>query len=439
MNGNAFDRPLSVTELSLRVKRRIETDPELTSVWVVGEISNVTYHSSGHIYFSLKDSQSVISAVFFRAANRMLGFRLEEGMSVVAFGSVTTYERRGNYQMIVGSVRLEGIGELQKKIDQLKKKLFEEGIFDPSKKRPLPVLPKRIGVVTSPTGAVFRDILKVALNRNPYTEILLAPVKVQGDDAPDSIVQGIETLNDPRWEIDLIIAGRGGGSFEDLMPFNDEAVVRAYASSRVPIISAVGHQIDHPLSDDAADSYAATPSAAAEMAVPVRSELLTYIEASIERMTRSVRKNIDASKNNVESILARKPFSDPANAVYMKEIELSEFLNRMLFSIKDTIQLSRSTLQSVPDLPRLAGSIIERKKSALSLAASSVEQLSPLGVIARGYAIAIDSQKKVVKSVLSLRTGDALLLHFRDGAVTTEVSAVHQGVTIEKRSKSKED
>ncbi|HEX8994141.1 MAG TPA: exodeoxyribonuclease VII large subunit, partial [Candidatus Paceibacterota bacterium] len=248
-----MDRVLTVTELAQIVKRKIESSPELTSIWVRGEISNITYHSSGHIYFTLKDAGAVLQAVFFKSVNRNLKFKLEEGLAVIAFGSITTYEKRGNYQMVVADVSLEGIGALQKKIEQLKKKLAEEGIFDQTRKKKIPFLPKRVGVVTSPTGAAFRDILKVALRRFPTIEIILAPAKVQGDDAALTIVRGIEELNNPAWGIDVIIAGRGGGSFEDLMPFNEEIVIRAFAGSRVPIVSAVGHQIDHPLSDDAAD------------------------------------------------------------------------------------------------------------------------------------------------------------------------------------------
>ncbi len=204
-------------------------------------------------------------------------------MSIFAFGGVTVFEKRGSCQFNVAAVRLEGEGELQKRIEQLKKKLTAEGIFDQARKRPLPFLPKRIGIVTSPTGAALRDIIKVALRRFPNIEIVLAPAKVQGDDAAQTIVRGIEELNRPEHRIDVIIAGRGGGSFEDLMPFNEESVVRAFCKSPVPIVSAVGHQIDHPLCDDAADVAAPTPSAAAEIVVPVKQDLFNEINYHIQR------------------------------------------------------------------------------------------------------------------------------------------------------------
>jgi len=268
------DRIFTITEITRLIKQSLENNPLFNGILIKGEISNVTYHSSGHIYFTLKDEGAVISSVLFRYAGRSLDFRLEEGQSLLAFGSLSLFEKRGSYQFIVSQVRKEGMGELLARIEKLKKKLHAEGIFDPSHKKKLPFLPRRLGVVTSPTGAAFRDIIKVALRRFPGLEIVLAPAKVQGADAAVSIIRGIEELNRPRWDVDVIICGRGGGSFEDLMAFNDEGVVRAFYNSVVPIVSAVGHQVDHPLCDDAADHAAPTPSAAAEGAVPVMKELI---------------------------------------------------------------------------------------------------------------------------------------------------------------------
>ena len=248
----------TITEITREIKNSLEQSPKFNQIWIKGEISNLTIHSSGHIYFTLKDENAVLSVTFFRYANKRLKFKLEEGMSVITLGGITVFEKRGSYQMNVQQVLLEGVGELQKKIEQLKKKLTAEGIFDIDKKQLIPFLPKRIGIVTSPTGAAIRDIIKVALRRFPTIEIILAPAKVQGDDAVPTIIRGIEELNEPKWNIDVIIAGRGGGSFEDLMPFNEEPVIRAFFNSTIPIISAVGHQIDHPLSVDAADIAAPT-------------------------------------------------------------------------------------------------------------------------------------------------------------------------------------
>ena len=303
---------LSVSDLTRCIRLTIENSPNLNNVWVRGEISNLTFHSSGHIYFTLKDSEAVISAVFFRNANRKLNFQLEEGMSVFALGSVTVFEKRGSYQLNVLSVRPEGMGELQRKIEELKKRLLAEGIFDQSRKRELPFLPHRIGIVTSPTGAAIRDIIKVALRRYPNAEILIAPAKVQGEGSVESIVQGIHELNRAEYGLDIIIAGRGGGSFEDLIAFNDEKVIRAFYHSRVPIVSAVGHQIDHPLSDDAADLAAPTPSAAAELVFPIIADLKGELDYYSVRMTNSLNVTMREYKRAVENLEKLRIFRDPS-------------------------------------------------------------------------------------------------------------------------------
>ena len=427
-----MDRILSITELSAVIKSKIEGDPFLTSIWVKGELSNITYHSSGHIYFTLKDRNAVISAAFFKGANRGLKFRLEDGMEVVIFGSVTVYEKTGRYQIIVADVKLEGVGELQKRIEQLKKKLTAEGLFDQTRKKELPFLPRRIGVVTSPTGAAFRDILKVALRRFPSIEILLAPAKVQGDDAAASIVRGIEELNDPKWEVDVIIAGRGGGSFEDLMPFSEEIVVRSFAASRVPIISAVGHQIDHPLSDDAADVYAPTPSAAAEIAVPLKQELADEIQYQCEKMERALETQTSRERSRFDAVMSRRVMSDPAQMVYLKQMELEAVQNRMTMSLREIASAMRSAYSSIPDLTRGMSAYLERRKHALAAASSSVDQLSPLATIARGYGIVLDGRKNLVKSVKQVSGGDRLSVLLADGTIECTADEVRKGETLGK-------
>jgi exodeoxyribonuclease VII large subunit len=434
-----MDRTLTVTELSLMIKRKIEGSPDLTSIWVKGELSNVTYHSSGHIYFTLKDQNSIIQAAFFKNANRAVKFKLEEGLAVIVLGSVTIYEKRGNYQMIIADVMLEGVGELQKRIEQLKKTLTAEGIFEPSRKRKLPFLPKRVGVVTSPTGAAYRDILKVALRRYPTMEIILAPAKVQGDDAAMTIVRGIEELNNPKWNIDVIIVGRGGGSFEDLMPFNEEIVVRAFATSRIPIVSAVGHQIDHPLSDDAADVYAPTPSAAAELVVPVKADLVSEIDYYLARGDQALSKKLQHDRLKVESILSRRVFAEPNHIVYMKEIELSEFQNRMTFALKDSISIARDSLSRIPDIKRVFAQYFSLRKSSFAMLASTLQNLSPLAVMSRGFSVALDSQKKVVKSVTQVNTGDDLSVYISDGLIDCSVRKIQKGVSLGKEKENKED
>lgn len=405
----------------------------MSGVVVKGEISNITYHSSGHIYFTLKDDGAVISAAFFKNSNRSCKIKLIEGMSVLALGSVSVYEKRGSYQLIVRSVMDEGIGKLQLKIEELKKKLISEGLFDPERKRQLPFLPKVIGVVTSPTGAAFRDILKVLLRRFPNINVILAPAKVQGDDAPATIVRAIEELNDPKHNIDLIIAGRGGGSFEDLLPFNDESVVRAFANSRVPIVSAVGHQIDHPISDDVADVYAPTPSAAAEICVPVKDELVDQL-AVLERSLDVFLKNLlQKYRDRINSVTERRVFADPMSLIGMSQMSVDEQFSRINYLINDLLLRHKERFSRVPDLTGLVRSRMKDFTHKYLYALQALDQLSPLKTIARGYAVVNDKESNVVKSVETLRSGDDLTVYLQDGSFECRVNALHKGVTFGKK------
>ncbi len=428
----------TITELTRLIKRNIEDNPDFTSIWVKGEISNITYHSSGHIYFTLKDEGAIISSAFFRNVNKALSFRLEEGMSIIAFGSISVFEKRGSYQLIVAQVRLEGIGELQKRIEQLKKKLLAEGIFDPRHKKKIPFLPKRIGIVTSPTGAAVRDIIKVAMRRYPNIEIVLAPAKVQGDDAAVSIAMGIAELNRPEWGVDVIICGRGGGSFEDLMPFNEEIVVRAFYASRTPIISAVGHQIDHPLSDDAADYAAPTPSAAAEIAVPIKKDLHDEIDYYILRAYNSFMSRIRELQTKLKGITSQRSFRSPGEIVYVRELLLSDVEGRILSVMKDIVNERRNRLSMIPDLTRTMFVYLRDKNFRFNRALNALETLSPLGVMKRGYAIAVDRFRAVVKSVALLEEGDAIELLLADGSAGCTVNSIHREAPFGKKIDTKE-
>ncbi len=418
------NRIYTITEFTRILKREIEGNPSFQNIWVVGEISNITYHSSGHIYLTLKDENSVLSAVFFKYANKNLTFRLEEGMKVFALGSLNVFEKRGSFQFIVGQIKLEGIGELQKKIEQLKKKLFLEGIFDPRKKKKLPLLPRRIGVVTSPTGAAVRDIIKVSRRRHPDIEIIIAPAIVQGADAPSSIVSGIELLNRPDLNIDIIIAGRGGGSFEDLMAFNEERVVRAFFESRVPIISAVGHQIDHPLSDDAADIAAPTPSAAAEIAVPVKDELFDYINNLRGRAHTALLVYLRELSTRLNTIKNLRSFKNPREILYTKELILDDVEKRIVAGLKELVYERKHRLLSLPSLSLIMKNILMEKSHQFTLLLESLEKLSPLSVLARGYAIVSDFEKRIIKSIDSINAGDYINVHLVDGSLGCTVDKV---------------
>ena len=422
------ERSYSVSEITRMLKKSIEDNPEFTGVWVKGEISNLTYHSSGHIYFTLKDEQAVLSSAFFKYANKNLTFRMEEGMSVLALGSLTVYERRGSYQFIVTQIRLEGVGELLKRIERLKKKLLDEGAFDPSRKRAKPFLPRRIGVVTSPTGAAIRDIIKVAMRRFPNIEIVLAPAKVQGADAAESIVRALDELNRPAHGIDLIICGRGGGSFEDLMPFNEEPVVRAVLASRVPVISAVGHQIDHPLSDDAADYAAPTPSAAAEIAVPVKSELVEEIEYLSIRASSALASRLSGLGERLDAIAALRCFRNPREIVAMRELSLVDLEQRMTMALKEGISAGRQRLLSLPDLYRLWKTEARSRRSRLELARGAVDKLSPKGVLRRGYSLVTDARGRVIKTVKTIKSGESIGVMVADGSMGCTVNTVQREV-----------
>ncbi len=416
----------TVTELNGLVKSEVENNPYLSSIWVKGEVYNLTYHSSGHIYFTLKDDGATISAVFFKYANKNLKFRLEEGMKLLAFGGITVFEKRGSYQFNVLSVRPDGAGELQKRIEQLKKRLSDEGLFDAARKRRLPFLPARLGIVTSPTGAAVRDIIKVALRRYPNIEIVVAPAKVQGDDAAVSIAAAIKELNRPEWNIDVIIAGRGGGSFEDLMPFNEEAVIRAFYSSRVPIISAVGHQIDHPLCDDAADAAAPTPSAAAELAVPVKTELLNEIEYLNDRMMNALTNSYSGCETALRNLVTKKIFRDPYEILSSRQMSLNETENRIVYLMKGRVSALKEKYLRVPDISRIAEKGLTARRHDLALLMQNMNSLSPLNVMARGFSLVTDKNGAIIKSVEKIKTGDRVEIRLSDGTAGADITSINK-------------
>jgi exodeoxyribonuclease VII large subunit len=428
MTGDSSQQKVySVSEITRSIKRTLEGRSEFNNLWVRGEIFNLTMHSSGHIYFSLRDDDAVISAVFFRHANRSLDFKLKEGMNVLALGSITVYEKRGGYQINVSLLRQEGIGDLQRRIELLKQKLMKEGMFDPGRKRPIPFFPQRLGVATSPTGAAVRDIIKVALRRYPNIEIVIAPAIVQGDEAPVSIARAIEELNRPEYRIDCIITGRGGGSFEDLMPFNEEIVVRAFYNSRVPIISAVGHQVDHPLCDDAADLAAPTPSAAAELAVPVKKDLAGEVDYLMIRTNNAVSSLIRGLSVRIEGVLGRRIFRDPFEIVNRKEQMLADTVNQMLSGVKGRVSYNKNRFLLIPDIRMIIRNLINIKKHSFVMVLKAMEQLSPMAVLQRGYAVPLDEIDAVIRSVGDTEVGRLIRLLIQDGTLRCIVNSIHPG------------
>ena len=368
----------TVSELTSSIKLILEDS--FPKIWVEGEISNFKAHTSGHFYFTLKDQKSEIKCVFFKGDNMKIKFDIDNGMRVMCFGRVSIYEKQGAYQLYVKNVEPKGVGALQLAFEQLKEKLFKEGLFDEGRKKRVPLLPERIGIVTSPTGAAIRDMLNVLKRRFPNVEILINPVRVQGEGAKEEIKSAIEDFNRLS-NVDVIIVGRGGGSIEDLWAFNEELVARAISSSEIPIISAVGHEIDWTISDFASDLRAATPSVAAELVIAKKDEL---------------KERLDSIENALKSF--------PLNAVRDYEQRLDEIEEGLDLRFKHYIEL---------------------KDREFTLLSEKLGILSPLSILNRGYSITFKlPERDIVKKKMSLNKGDQIETRLSAGSFTARVESV---------------
>jgi len=390
----------SVAELNRTARLTLENG--IGEVWVEGEISRLTRHASGHWYFTLKDEAAALSCAMFKQNNAMVLFHPKDGIKVCLLGQASLYEARGNYQLIVRSMEEAGKGTLQEQLEKLKAKLAAEGLFDADRKKPLPLLPRKIGVVTSPTGAAVRDIIDVLTRRFPNLEILLAPVTVQGSTAANSIAKAIEYLN-TRDDIELIIAGRGGGSLEDLWAFNEEGVARAIAASEIPVISAVGHEIDFTIADFVADLRAPTPSAAAELAVPVQSELDEQIVRLAARLGGSLQSRARILRERI-----------PGFRKTMRQALRSGMQQRQQRVDQSALTLSR----------RLQSTVAERKQDLKRLEVQ-LRALNPLGVLERGYSLSETLDGAVVRDAKKLKTGELLKTRFAKGSVLSKVETTN--------------
>lgn len=390
---------LTVGELNRYVKMLMDNDALLSSICVCGEISNLKYHSSGHLYFTLKDEEAEISAVMFRSAVQSMRFVAKNGMRVRAYGRVSTYEKSGKCQIYVSAMTDDGIGVLQLEYERLRQKLLQEGLFAEERKRKLPKMPKCIGIITSPTGAAVRDMINVTGRRWPTAKILLYPSLVQGAEAPESLCRAIEILNAYN-ACDVIIIGRGGGSIEDLWAFNDERVVRTLAASDIPTISAVGHETDFTLCDFVADCRAPTPSAAAEIAVPDRNEYRQRVDDAFDKLSAITQRFI--SENRIKLSHAQK------------KLELSSPLSR-LTTEKNMLSHKKEMLN------RLIVGIYGRHRDRLSAISASLTLINPLAILARGYSVTKDSEGKIVNSVDMLSVNDEIKITFSDGEIDAMV------------------
>ena len=386
---------VTVTQLNKYIKDRFEEDENLNAILVKGEISNFKNHYTGHLYFTLKDENSLIKCIMFKSYAERLAFKPKDGMKVMVFGSVSVFERDGVYQIYAKSLLEDGMGDLHEQFEQLKAKLEKEGLFVESHKKPIPLYPKVIGVLTSQTGAVIRDIINVSTRRNPNVYIRLLPVPVQGPGAAEQIAEKIKIMNDKKLA-DVLIIGRGGGSLEDLWPFNEEIVARAIYESELPIISAVGHETDFTIADFVADLRAPTPSAAAELAVPDVYELKQKINDYQNRCRMSLKKQIQVMRLRYEKCMKSRVFTDPMRKIRDSDIVLDSYVQRLENRIRN---------------------IQKDNKTKYVELVTKLDTLSPLKTLTRGYTLA-EKDNRIVKSVNELNKGDEIKLRFFDGEKT---------------------
>ena len=394
----------SVSQVNEYIKMLLEGNPNLNDLWVQGEISGAKLYSSGHLYFSLKDTDSVISAVMFRNSLMRMDFEPENGMKVLVHGRVSAYPPRGQYQLIADRMIPDGAGALAVAFEQLKAKLDAEGLFDPARKRPLPAHPKRIGVVTSPSGAAVHDIIRVAKKRCPSTEILIFPSLVQGAEAPAYLRGGIQYFNavkdDPEQGVDLIIIGRGGGSAEDLWGFNDERLARVVAASAIPVVSAVGHEVDFTICDFVADLRAATPSAAAELSLPDKEDLTRQVSALTTRLTGAQSTRLRRLRTRLDQLSSAKVLTSPEGAYRLRREGVEGLSKRLDLSVSRHLATKRQSMERV-----VAG----------------LSALNPLAVLGRGYALVQNGEGRVVPAAKELAVGDRVTLRFADGTAKVAV------------------
>ena len=389
----------SVGQVNRYVKNMFTQDYVLRKVYVKGEVSNCKYHTSGHIYFSLKDETGVLSCVMFAGQRRGLAFRMKDGDRVVVGGAVDVYERDGRYQMYAKEITLEGAGALYERFLALKAELEEMGMFAPEYKQPIPRFIRRLGVVTAPTGAAVQDIRNISLRRNPYLQIILYPAMVQGDGAADSIVKGIRMLDEAG--VDTIIVGRGGGSIEDLWAFNEEKVARAIFECRTPIISAVGHEVDFTIADFVADLRAPTPSAAAELAVDDMAQVMYTLSSYQERFQRDMREEIEFQRVRLGQYQMRLKYLSPESRLRERRQTLVDFEDTLRRAMDNKLQQYRHRL----------GIYLERYQG-----------LSPLAKLNQGYSFVADTDGRGITSVSQVKPGDRVEISVTDGVIQAEVS-----------------
>lgn len=417
MNNEKY---ITITQLTRYIKYKIDNDVNLQEVFLKGEISNFKAHTRGHYYFTIKDENSRINAIMFASQTKKLKFLPEDGMKVLVTGKISVYEANGGYQIYVSDMLEDGVGNLYIAYEQLKKKLEANGLFDKDKKKPIPKIPKKVGVITAPTGAAIRDIISTIKRRFPLTEIILLPALVQGAEAAPSIVKQIK--NAENYNLDTLIVGRGGGSIEDMWCFNDEEVANAIYNCPIPVISAVGHEIDFTIADFVADLRAPTPTGAAELAVPNRLDVINYIDQLTIRSKKIISNKIEFLKQKLNDITNKYILKNPISIYEIKEQYFSGIIEKLKFNItnvynkkeKEYLNITSSFIFKEPN------KLTEKKKQKYLQIISKLDALSPLSTIKRGYSV-VRKNNKVITSKKDLIRKDKIEIELSDGNIEAEI------------------
>ena len=414
------DKYITVTQLTRYIKYKIDNDVNLNEVFLKGEISNFKAHSRGHFYFTLKDEGSRINAIMFASSTKKIKFTPQDGMKVLVTGKISVFEANGGYQIYVNDMLEDGVGNLYIAFEQLKKKLEQEGLFRKEYKKPIPKIPTKVGVVTAPTGAAIKDIISTIKRRWPLTEIILFPSLVQGETAKEDIVKQIEKAKD--YDLDTLIVGRGGGSIEDLWPFNEEIVARGIFNCNIPVISAVGHEIDFTIADFVADLRAPTPTGAAELAVPQKADVENYLNQLKIRLNKAMQHKIKINSQKLDEIRSRYIFQNPIAIYQAKELQFDSILDRLKFTSKNLITQKEKKYISIMSsyIIQEPKKLIELKQNKYLQLISKLETLSPLLTIKRGYSMT-KKDGKVITKTKELNKNDKIEITLTDGTINAEV------------------
>ncbi|SDC00444.1 Exodeoxyribonuclease VII large subunit [Pelagirhabdus alkalitolerans] len=440
---------LTVTALTRYIKHKFETDQHLSSIWLRAEISNFKHHSRGHMYFTLKDDHARISAVMFAGYNQFLKFTPENGMDVIVKGSVSVFERQGQYQLYVHEMNAAGVGDLHVAFEQLKESLAKQGLFEQDKKKPIKAIPEHIGILTSRSGAAIQDILTTLKRRYPLAKLTIFPTLVQGEHAKENIVNNIEIANRDS-SIDTLILARGGGSIEELWPFNEESVARSIFESKIPIITGVGHETDTTISDFVSDLRAPTPTAAAEVAVPSKLDLIKQVAQNRQSIEKAMYQRIDQSRQKLSRLSDSYAFNYPKNLIKQKEMDLDRLDEKLRSNMRQLLQLKKQNLSKTSDqlalhhpTPRIKAyqqsnaflkqsmtnqfnRLYQLKKNQFSRQLDKLSVLSPLNTMKRGYSIAYNESGQIVKRIEDVEPGQSLAVKLSNGQVDCQVWGVEE-------------